>query len=111
MFTPVQPEKAVEIENAFREATNIGEFVDAATLATDEMYPGDIGYNAVVRKFSADLNELLVKTLSGRHFPLRSVPDVVMLIDEHAAFTGIISGLLARQQEEIVAATAGQESN
>lgn len=113
MFTPVKPETAIEIENQFRDAKNIGEFVDATTRATNKMYTDSeesTGHPAV-RRFNAALNAALVETLGGRDFPIRSVPDTVILIEQHAAFTGIISALLLRQQEELAAAAVGQEGN
>lgn len=111
MLTPIPPDAAVEIENKFRAAQTIGQFVDAATHATEALYPNaDDSVHVALRKFNAAINYAIVEAL-GADYPLQPIPDVILLIDDHAAVTGTVAGLLYRQREQLVEATAGQEAN
>lgn len=101
MYTTVTPEQVLRIENLFRDARTIGAFLDATTEATAALHAGDASRDKAAREFNADISAAILKALGGdREFALRQVPDVVLLIDVHAAMTGMMDGFILRRAEQ-----------
>lgn len=94
MFTEVEPAKALEIENAFRAARTVGEFVAAVDQATAALNPDGSPEAGVSIAFSKAVNDGLIAAL-GAEYPLKPIPDVALLIDVHASLTGVVDALIA----------------
>lgn len=99
MFTEVTPEKAVEIENAFRAARTVGEFVAATVEATEALHPDNGPVSSAQRAFTAAINAAIVQSL-GADKKLSQIPEVALLIEVHAGLTGVIDALIADKYAE-----------
>lgn len=96
MYTPLTPELVLEIENRFRAARSIGEFREAARLASESMYPTDSARDVAVRTFSDEYLAALSKAVGGDDFALEPIPDTFVLIQDHAEVVGTVTGLLLK---------------